>query len=144
MHTRPIHTVMRPEHLVVADAGTSVRDVVHLMAKHDANAVMITERGVLTGIFTEHDATFSVLAADLDADTTPVGEVMTHNPMTIAPDHPFGHALHMMYEGGFRHVPVVDENRLPIGLVAATDALNIDAREFSAELERREEITVIL
>lgn len=144
MPTRPIHAVMRPEHLVVADAKQSVRDVVHLMAKHDANAVMITEHGILTGIFTEHDATFSVLAADVDADATPVSEVMTHNPMTIAPDHPFVHALHMMYEGGFRHVPVVDQDRRPIGLVAATDALNLDAREFGADLERREEITVIL
>lgn len=141
---RPVQAIMRPEHLVVADASTSVRDVVHLMAKHDANAVMLTEHGVLTGIFTEHDATFKVLAADVDADTTPVAEVMTHNPMTIAPDHPFGHALHMMYEGGFRHLPVVDESRRPIGLLASTDALNQDAREFSAELERREEITVIL
>lgn len=141
---RPVQAIMRPEHLVIADADMSVRDVVHLMAKQNANAVLITEHGVLTGIFTEHDATFKVLAADLDADTTPVSDVMTHNPMTIAPDHPFGHALHMMYEGGFRQVPVVDANRRPLGLVAATDALNVDAREFSVELERREEITVIL
>ena len=144
MPTRPIKQVIRPENLVVCDERTRVRDVVHLMAKRNANAVLVTAHGVLTGIFTEHDATFGVLAADRDADTTFVSEVMTHNPCTIAPDHPFGHALHMMFEGGFRHVPVVDHNKRPIGLVTSTDALQLEAREFGAELERREEITVIL
>ena len=144
MPNRPVKEVMRPEHLVVADAATSVRDVVCLMAKRNANAVLITEHGVLTGIFTEHDATFAVLAANRDADTTAVAEVMTHNPITIAGDHPFGHALHIMFEGGFRHVPVVDDNRRPIGMVAATDALQFEAEQFGAELTRREEITVIL
>ncbi|QID16705.1 CBS domain-containing protein [Nitrogeniibacter mangrovi] len=144
MPTRPIQHILHPESRVVASADASVRDVVHLMAQRNANAVMITEHGVLTGIFTEHDATFGVLAADRDPDTTPVAEVMTHNPVAIGPDHPLGHALHMMYEGGFRHVPVIDENRRPLGMVASTDALRIEAVEFGAELERREEITVIL
>lgn len=144
MPTRAIKHMIRPDSVVLADANATVREVVHLMAKHRTSAVMIAEHGVLTGIFTEHDATFRVLAGDMDADTTLVSEVMTHNPLTLGPDQPFGHALHMMFEGGFRHVPVVDEMRRPVGMVAATDALQIEAVEFGAELERREEITVIL
>ena len=35
---------------------------------------------------------------------------MTPNPQTIGPDKPLGHALHMMYEGGFRNVPVVEKD----------------------------------
>jgi CBS domain-containing protein len=144
MHVRAIKHVIRPDSAVLADADATVRDVVHLMAQRRVSAVMIAEHGVLTGIFTEHDATFRVLAQDLDADTTRVAEVMTHNPLTLSPEQQFGHALHLMYEGGFRHVPVVDESHRPVGMVSATDALNVEAFEFTTELERREEITVIL
>ena len=85
-----------------------------------------------------------MLATGLDPDQTPVGAVLTHNPQVIAEDRPFGHALHMMYEGGFRHMPVVSTDGRPVGVVPARDALGLDAVAFGAELERREEITVIL
>jgi CBS domain-containing protein len=49
-----------------------------------------------------------------------------------------------MYEGGFRHVPVVDAGGRPLGLLVARDALSLDALQFDEELVRREEITVIL
>lgn len=63
---------------------------------------------------------------------------------SVTADHPLGHALHLMYEGGFRHVPVVDAAGRPLGIVAARDALGLEACQFGQELERREEITVIL
>ena len=34
---------------------------------------------------------------------------MVADPQTITGDQPLAHALHMMVEGGFRHVPVVDD-----------------------------------
>lgn len=144
MPTRPIHSVIQSGHVLVVSPDMPVREVVHRMAKAKLSAALIAEHGVLTGIFTEYDATFRVLAADLDADTAPVADVMTHNPISARPEQPFGHALHMMYEGGFRHVPVVDHNRRPIGIVTSKDALSTDAIQLEKELVRREEITVIL
>src|SRR5216684_2073234 len=51
-------------------------------------------------------------------------------------DRPFGHALHLMYEGEFRHVPVV-ENGQPLGMVSARDALGPDLQQFVADLGTR-------
>lgn len=144
MPSRPIHQVIADRAFVNVSAFTSVREVTRLMQAQHCSAALITEHGVLTGIFTERDATFRVIAAGLDADTTMVGEVMTDNPMTLAEDKPFGHALHLMYENGIRHVAVVDAARRPVGVVSARDALLLDALDFGAELVRREEITVIL
>ncbi|MBT0963501.1 CBS domain-containing protein [Denitromonas iodatirespirans] len=144
MPTHPIRSVIQSGHVLVVSPDTSVREVVHRMAKARLSAALIAEHGILTGIFTEYDATFRVLAADVDADTATVAEVMTHNPVCARPDQPFGHALHMMYEGGFRHLPVVDHNHRPIGMVTSKDALSIDAIQLEKELVRREEITVIL
>ena len=144
MPSRPIHQVLADRPFVNVSIFTSVREVTQLMQAQHCSAALITEHGVLTGIFTERDAAFGVLAAGLDADTTPVGAVMTHNPVTLTEDRPFGHALHLMYENGVRHVPIVDANRRPLGVVTARDALQLDALTFGAELVRREEITVIL
>ncbi|MBP7468786.1 MAG: CBS domain-containing protein [Thauera sp.] len=144
MPSRPIHQVLADRSFVDVSIFTSVREVTQLMQAQHCSAALITEHGVLTGIFTERDATFRVIAAGLDPDTTAVGEVMTHNPMTLAEDKPFGHALHMMYENGIRHVAVVDAAKSPVGVVTARDALQLDAIDFGAELVRREEITVIL
>ena len=144
MPSRPIHQVLADRSFVDVSIFTSVREVTQLMQAQHCSAALITEHGVLTGIFTERDAAFGVLAAGLDADTTPVGAVMTHNPVTLTEDRPFGHALHLMYENGVRHVPIVDANRRPLGVVTARDALQLDALTFGAELVRREEITVIL
>ena len=144
MPSRPIHQVLSDRPFLCVPADMPVRAVTCMMQAQHRSAALVTEHGVLTGIFTERDATFRVLAAGLDPETTTVGAVMTHNPQTLTEDKPFGHALHLMYENGVRHVPVVDANKRPLGVVTARDALALDALDFSAELVRREEITVIL
>jgi CBS domain-containing protein len=84
-----------------------------------------------------------VLSEGLDPRTTPLARVMTHTPTAIAPDRPFGHALHLMFEGGFRHVPVVEGGKL-IGIVSAHDALSSDLAKFESDLAEREHIAEIL
>ena len=144
MPSRPIHHVLAERPFVNVSIFASVREVTRLMQEQHCSAALITEHGVLTGIFTERDATFRVIAAGLDPDATAVGEVMTHKPLTLTEDKPFGHALHLMYENRIRHVPVVDTAGRPVGVVTARDALLLDALDFNTELIRREEITVIL
>ena len=106
-------------------------------------SILVLENSRLAGIFTERDALFRVIAEGRSPETTRLGEVMTHNPRTIAPDRPFGHALHLMYEGEFRHVPVVENGR-PLGVVSARDALGPDLQQFVSELDKRTHITEIL
>jgi CBS domain-containing protein len=84
-----------------------------------------------------------VVAEGRDPHSTRVGEVMTANPRTITPDRPFRHALHLMHEGEFRHVPVVENGR-PLGMVSARDALAPDLEQFVAELDKRTHIGEIL
>ena len=87
---------------------------------------------------------FRCVALGCPLDDIAVAKVMTSNVQTIHVDKPFGHALHLMYEGGFRHMPVVDDNGSAVGLVAAQDALALDGFQLEQELMRREEITVLL
>jgi CBS domain-containing protein len=120
--TRPISEILRGHKLVSVDPGMSVRDAAQLMANEKIGALPVVRAGRLIGIFTERDALVRVLARGLDPEKTPVSEVMTADPVTIDARRPFKHALQMMIDGRFRHVPVVESGSV-VGVVSARDAL---------------------
>lgn len=145
MPNRPIIKVIQNRDFIVTSTGTSVRKAAELMRRHRQGAlVAVNAEGRLAGICTERDLSFKILAAGLSPEETTVGEIMTPDPVCIGPDKPFGHALHMMFEGGFRHIPVVDHSQRPIGIVSARDALGLEVLHFREELQLREEIAEIL
>lgn len=137
MPTRPISQILRAQRLVTAAPGMSVREAARLMAAEKKGALPVVEDGRLLGIFTERDAVFRVLAHGLDPDTTTLAQVMTPDPVTVAADRPLNHALHLMYEGGFRHIPAVADGRV-VGVVSTRDALGLEITQFENELQERE------
>ena len=144
MPQRPIRSLIARQKILTVAADVTVAEAARLMKKKAVGAVMVVrDDGRLAGIFTERDALFRVLAEGRDPLATRLANVMTPRPQTIAPDKPFGHALLMMYDGGFRHVPVV-ENGKPIGMVSARDALGPELQEFESEMQRRTRIGEIL
>ena len=143
MPHRPVSQLVKNQRILTATATMSVAEAAAAMRDAKVGAIMVLNGPRLAGIFTERDALYRVLAAGKDPKRTTLGDVMTADPTTIAADKPFGHALHMMYERGFRHVPVV-ENGLPIGMVSARDALGPEMEQFEAELRERQHLTEIL
>lgn len=143
MPHRLIEALVRNQRIVTVRKTNTVAETARLMRQRKIGAVMVVDAGRLCGIFTERDGLFRVLALGRDPQTTVLGEVMTPDPETITPDRPFGHALHLMYEGGFRHVPVI-ENGSPIGMVSSRDVLGPELEEFACDLQRREHIAEIL
>lgn len=143
MSQKPVMDFVEDQQPVTVPADATVARAARLMQENRIGAVLVTEGARLAGIFTERDALFRVIAEGRDPGTTLVSEVMTRDPLVIAPGKPFVHALHMMYEGGFRHVPVVDNGRL-LGMVSARDALGPDLKEFMADLDGRNHIGEIL
>lgn len=140
---RPVRSIVEDQQPVTAAADMTVAAASRLMKARRIGAILVLDKGRLAGIFTERDALFRVIAEGRSPDTTRLSEVMTVNPRTIAPDRPFGHALHLMYEGEFRHVPVVEDGR-PLGMVSARDALGPDLKQFISELDKRTHIGEIL
>lgn len=129
--------------LTAAPPKTSVREAARLMKQTQVGALLVVEHGHLVGIFTERDALLRVLAEGRNPETTQLADVMTLNPITIHPDQPFLSALHLMYENGFRHVPVAENGR-PLGMVSARDALELEAAEFETIMHQREHLRAIL
>lgn len=139
MFSQRVRSVMERKKLLTASPDTTVSQAAKLMAKKNVGAVMVVEEEHLVGIFTERDALTRVIAQERDTQTTRLAEVMTTNPRTVDPGKTFGSALLMMFEYGFRHVPVVEEGRV-IGIVSSRNALDPELEEFVAEAQRRKHI----
>ena len=143
MPQRMVSSIIENQKVITCTSEMTVSKAARLMQQSDIGAVMVTEGGRLVGIFTERDVVFRVIAPGRDAKSTHLSDVMTRNPQSIGPNKRFGHALHLMYEGGFRHVPVVIEGR-PIGMIAARDLLGPELEQFVVEVHQREHILEIL
>ena len=117
--------------------GDTVRMAVELMAERHIGAVMIEDGGRLTGIFTERDLLTRVVAKGRDADATQLSEVMTRNPDCLAPKDMASDALAKMNTKGYRHLPVLDGNRL-VGIVSIRDLYAAVQRELEEDVEQRE------
>ena len=107
MFDQPIRNLMERKKFLTAPPGTTVSNAAKLMASKNVGAVLVVEGERLVGIFSERDVVFRVIAKGLDAKTTILTEVMTTEPKTLEPGKSYGHALLLMQENGFRHVPVV-------------------------------------
>jgi len=143
MPHRSVRDVIASQKPLTTSGNTTIATATKLMKKHSVGALMIVEDGHLAGIFTERDAVFRVLAESRDPKKTHVAEVMTTKPKTIGPDKALGHALLMMHEGGFRHVPVVEHGK-PLGMISARDALGPELQEFEGELQQRAHIGEVM
>ena len=143
MAHRTIRSIIEQQEVITAPETMTVGAAARLMKDKQVGAILIMDEGRLAGIFTERDALFRVVSEDRDAKTTCLSEVMTRNPRTIHPDKPFPDALHLMHEGGFRHVPVVENDR-PVGMVSTSDALGPELEDFVYELLRQEQAQDVL
>ena len=137
MFDLPVKSLMEPKKLILVSQETTVSEAAALMASKNTGAVLVINNTHLVGIFTERDAVFRVLAKGKDALTTQLRDVMTAEPSIVAPGTSYGHALLLMHEKGFRHVPVVDGDRV-LGIVASRNAMDPQLEEFVSEARRRE------
>ncbi len=119
-HTIVPHAI-HGQDVVTFAPDTIVREVVQAMAKRRFGAVPVVDGdGRLVGIFSERDVVVRVLAAGKDPDATRLDEVMTRDPDTVKSSDAVLHALELMNQHGYRHLPVVDAGRL-VGVVSIRD-----------------------
>jgi CBS domain-containing protein len=115
----------------------TVYEALALMAEMNIGAVLVIEEGALTGIFSERDYARKVILMGRSSRETTVGELMSYPVVTVNPDIPIEACMALMTERHFRHLPVVEGNRL-IGIVSIGDigkAIIADQRIFIHELE---------
>jgi CBS domain-containing protein len=100
------------------DAAGTAADAVAAMREGNIGCLLVTEFGRVVGVFTERDLLMRVLAPGHPLDT-PIRRCMTPNPVTVAPKDSVRTAIKRMQKGGYRHLPVVDEEDRPLGILSA-------------------------
>ena len=136
MKDRPLIEVAPHRDPVCLLPSSTVQQACARMREAGSSAVLVVgPDGELRGIFTGRDAICRVLADGRDPAATPLADVMTARVETLGPRDRAIEALHLMHDGGFRHVPVVERRRVR-SLVLRSDFRAIER----AQIEFEEEI----
>lgn len=124
MHTLTVAELVndrRADELYTLPASARVAEAVALMARHEIGALLLmTEDGLVAGLFSERDLLVRVVAAGRDPATTPLSLVMTRDVKFVTPATPTEAALALMHLHRFRHLLVIDGPRVH-GLVSMRD-----------------------
>lgn len=108
----------------------SVRQALGKMKEGNQAAVLICQNGVLIGIFTERDA-LKMMARGANFDVT-LSDVMTWQPVSLSRRGSVGAAIAKMSQGGYRRLPIVDEQGRPLGLLKVEGILHYLVEHFPA------------
>ncbi len=110
----------------VAVATTaSVREAARVMSEHRVSSLLVMDGERLAGILTDRDLRTRVLAADVDPGVG-VTAVMTTDPVTGAVDALAFEVLLEMVGRHIHHMPIVDADARPVGIVTTTDLLRLE------------------
>src|SRR5690606_17558938 len=121
-----------------AHVGDRLLDVVTTMRRNNHSCVVITTDGRVTGILTERDLV-GLLAQSLAGrvvEGLSVGELMTPDPVCVSETDSLLDALKLARNNHLRHLPVINNDGLLVGMVTHTDMINVyvDILEEQAQL----------
>ncbi|MEL0337478.1 MAG: CBS domain-containing protein [bacterium] len=119
---------------LIIELGTCLENVLENMQKTNNNCVLTLSNERLNGILTERDILLKVTGKGYDLQLTTIDEFITPNPEYVSPEDPLAYALNKMYVGGFRNVPVVNDEMYPIGIISISDIISTIADYFHNEI----------
>ena len=101
---------------------TSVFDALKIMNEKNIGAVLVMEDEELVGIFSERDYARKVILAGRSSKTTEVKELMTYKVYCIDPSRTIQDVMELMNEHRFRHVPVMESEKV-VGVLSSGDVM---------------------
>lgn len=121
------------DEVVTLGPEKTLAEAAHLLAERRIGAVVVSGDGArVDGILSERDIVRAIAregAAALDAK---VSAYMTREVVTCAREVAIDDLMHVMTQGKFRHVPVVEEGRL-VGIVSIGDVVKRRVAAIEAE-----------
>ena len=123
---------------LVLGTHNTVTEAVRSMQRDHIGCVLVTDDGSrdskLVGIFTERDVLIRIVDRGKNPATLPLSEVMTPEPEVLPLRSTVAYALNKMSVGGFRHIPVVDEEHRPAFVVSVRDIVEFLVEAFPREV----------
>ena len=111
-----------------------IKDAAAIMKKKNTGCCLVVRPdGTLLGILSERDIVSKVILEDTKT-TAPVSAIMIKDPKTIDMTATISHVLNLMAEGGYRHVPIVDKENIPLGVVSVKNIVTFISKQLSKGL----------
>lgn len=118
-----------------AQENTTLGNAVKLMQDNGGGSLVITDKaGKVVGILTERDFLMKVLGKVKNWEKEPVNIAMTRDPFCLQCDDMIAHVMHNMHIGGYRHIPIIDQDGKPSFMVSVKDVVSFIFEQFPAEI----------
>lgn len=131
--TAPIADLLTGEDLLVASPDDSIQKIVKIFQEQKKNCVLVYKKKKMVGILSNRDILWKVVGKTKDLSQVKVSEVMTPNPEWVRPSDPISFVVNKMAMGGFRHVPVLDDDGAPLSIILIKDVLGYLAHREKAK-----------
>lgn len=95
-----------------------------LWEKNIGSVIIVNKLGNMAGILTERDMLFAVTKG-LTGRNVPVSSIMSQTSLLASPNENVATVLDRMIKGGVRHLPVVDKDARPVGMISMRDLISI-------------------
>jgi len=119
-----------PRRLLSVEPQTSLAEVAKRMRQEDADSAAVMSGARLLGIITERDLVRAI-ADGLNPQQAKADVIMSADPSTVTGDEEVAVVAVKMMRLGIRHLPVVDHQGKPVGLISARDLVSVLEQEKS-------------
>lgn len=132
-----ILSVLKDQKLYSLPPLATVQEAARMMSEHQIGAIPVIGGGKLKGILSERDLTKHIVLEGRDPVTTFIKEIMTSHPVTLPADATVGDAVEMFNEHGYRHLPLVQGEKV-IAMLSLRDLYAIVKRDLEKNVRERE------
>ena len=117
------------------ESGAKISQAIDLLSANNVGALIVSDDGTtVAGILSERDIVHGFKRSGASLLETRVGDIMTTDIQTCAPSETLRNMLARMTERRFRHLPVVEDERL-VGIVSIGDVVKLRLDDLVAEAE---------
>lgn len=124
MMTAPIGNLVTGKDLLVASTTDTIQKIVKILQDEKKDCVLIYKKKKLVGIISYRDLLSKVAGKQKELSKIKAESVMTPNPEYVKGEDPIAFVVNKMATGGFRHVPVLQEDGTPLSIISIKDVLS--------------------
>lgn len=136
----PVSAHMRKD-FVVLDEETPVTEAVRKMRERGVTSVLVSKEGRITGIVTERDVLYRVVAEGRDPRSVRLREIKSSPLVTVSPQTKVSDAIALMSQKGIRRVVVTEGDRVVGVLTMLSLAGDLVEKSLLPEVEEEKGLT---
>ena len=116
------------------EPGTSVKELAKRMREHDVGAIPVGENDKLIGMVTDRDIVVRACAEGGAPEVVTARDVMTKGVVFCRDLEEVEDAVRIMEQKQIRRLPVIDENKRMVGMLALGDISHAVSHEVTGEV----------